>query len=600
MNKRPIPPQKKLASHAGFTLMELMISIGIIAVLATVAIAMINPKKQLGDAQNAKRRVYATEQQNAAIQYEIDKGAFPAQNIPTGNAVAAPICRQGTQSAGCLNIDTLVPGNIISIPVDVSETDTTITGYRIYMDQGSRITVCADFLPPSFDQHCSGAKVPTPGTPDMTTATDNGTYNDDNVTTITQPAFTISCMDGELVSLFSGSTVLGTNSCSGGTTTITASTLSVGNSAITATQSDTIAGTSSVSGILYAKIVSNATVTACVIPTGYALSSPPALAGTTLYFPTATNTLEKISTVTDTLLGSITVGTSASSPVSPTLIGTKLYVLNYGDSSLSAVDTTTNTVTSTTALGSNYWAILGSIGTKLYLTSMVAHSGNTVSVFDTASNTITATITVGTAPTFAVVSGTKLYVINNFNGGTGTVSVVDTTTNTVTATVTVGTRPLGATLVGTKLYVYYDGTSISVVDTTTNTVTKTIVASGSPANYPSAGTVVGTNLYVVNRGTTTANIQEIDTTTDTTVATLSVNGSLGSAPLLIGTKLYFGSFSSGNFFILDTTTNAIKKTIAMGTAVNGAPILIGHKIYIFAGQISVMDSNTDEWMGCGG
>jgi hypothetical protein len=79
-----------------------------------------------------------------------------------------------------------------------------------------------------------------------------------------------------------------------------------------------------------------------------------------------------------------------------------------------------------------------------------------------------------------------------------------------------------------------------------------------------------------------------------------VNGSLGSAPLLIGTKLYFGSFSSGNFFILDTTTNAIKKTIAMGTAVNGAPILIGHKIYIFAGQISVMDSNTDEWMGCGG
>jgi YVTN family beta-propeller protein len=68
------------------------------------------------------------------------------------------------------------------------------------------------------------------------------------------------------------------------------------------------------------------------------------------------------------------------------------------------------------------------------------NSSNTVSVLDTASNTVTATAAVGTNPAGVGVNpaGTRVYVANQ-NGNT--VSVLDTGSNTVIATVAVGSFP---------------------------------------------------------------------------------------------------------------------------------------------------------------
>ena len=62
---------------------------------------------------------------------------------------------------------------------------------------------------------------------------------------------------------------------------------------------------------------------------------------------------------------------------------------------------------------------------------------NSVSVIDTATNTVVATVAVGFAPLGVAVNpaGTRVYVANN---GTNSVSVIDTATNTVVTTVTVG------------------------------------------------------------------------------------------------------------------------------------------------------------------
>jgi YVTN family beta-propeller protein len=73
-------------------------------------------------------------------------------------------------------------------------------------------------------------------------------------------------------------------------------------------------------------------------------------------------------------------------------------------------------------------------------------SSNTVSVIDTATNTVTATVAVGAAP-FAVAvtpDGTHAYVANSASNN---VSVIATATNTVTATVAVGSGPIGVGII---------------------------------------------------------------------------------------------------------------------------------------------------------
>jgi YVTN family beta-propeller protein len=96
-------------------------------------------------------------------------------------------------------------------------------------------------------------------------------------------------------------------------------------------------------------------------------------------------------------------------------------------------------VTATIPVGS---APFGVAADPITHTVYVANGGySTVSVIDTATNTVTDTITLGTDPTEVVAdpAAGKIYVA----GTDGTVSVIDTATNTVTDTITVGASPDG-------------------------------------------------------------------------------------------------------------------------------------------------------------
>jgi YVTN family beta-propeller protein len=109
-------------------------------------------------------------------------------------------------------------------------------------------------------------------------------------------------------------------------------------------------------------------------------------------------------------------------------------------------------------------------GSKVYVTN---NGDSSVSVIGAATNTVVATITVGGGPLGVAVSpdGSKVYVTSHFKPATE--SVIDTVTNTVVSSTPLSSFNEGAVVSpdGSKLYVaFFYGNSIGVIDTATNTL----------------------------------------------------------------------------------------------------------------------------------
>ena len=88
------------------------------------------------------------------------------------------------------------------------------------------------------------------------------------------------------------------------------------------------------------------------------------------------------------------------------------YITNYTGSSVSVIDTATNTVVDTISPVGGPWGVAVSPdGTRVYTAN---YDVGTVSVIDTATNTIIATITVGNSPYCLAVTpdGERVYVDN--------------------------------------------------------------------------------------------------------------------------------------------------------------------------------------------
>ena len=76
----------KSNKQKGFTLIEILVVIGIIAVLAAIVIIAINPARQFAQARDAKRTSDVSAISNAIGQYISDnKGAFPPGLTADGN-----------------------------------------------------------------------------------------------------------------------------------------------------------------------------------------------------------------------------------------------------------------------------------------------------------------------------------------------------------------------------------------------------------------------------------------------------------------------------------------------------------------------------------
>lgn len=140
--------QKRRPTSAGFTLIEILMVMGIIALLAAIVIVAINPARQFAQARNSQRVSNVNAILNAVGQNVADnRGVFAcaAGDIPT---VATAM---GARSGGYNIAPCLVPLYLPSLPFDpsapgahnTSEADYD-TGYTIARDSvTNRITVAA-------------------------------------------------------------------------------------------------------------------------------------------------------------------------------------------------------------------------------------------------------------------------------------------------------------------------------------------------------------------------------------------------------------------------------------------------------------------------
>ncbi len=149
---------KKVSSRKGFTLLEILLVVGIIAILAGIVIIAINPSKQLGDTRNAQRRSDVLTILNAAYQYSIDNnGSVPATIVTTSDVCATGTSREiaNASTTGYINLYPYLVGSVaasstylVSIPKDPQATSTISnsvggSGYNIVKTTSNRLTVCA-------------------------------------------------------------------------------------------------------------------------------------------------------------------------------------------------------------------------------------------------------------------------------------------------------------------------------------------------------------------------------------------------------------------------------------------------------------------------
>jgi len=138
-----IPPEK------GFTLIEILLVIALIAILSAITIVALNPMKQFGQAKNTTRVSHVNAILNAVNQYTLDNAGVIPSTVPTGTACTASldyeICQTGSACSTGVDLHVLTDQEryIVSIPVDPASTSTSGTGYSIIKSEFGRITVCA-------------------------------------------------------------------------------------------------------------------------------------------------------------------------------------------------------------------------------------------------------------------------------------------------------------------------------------------------------------------------------------------------------------------------------------------------------------------------
>jgi prepilin-type N-terminal cleavage/methylation domain-containing protein len=135
----------------GFTIIELLIAMAIMAILATSIVYLINPARQLAKARDTVREADLYAVLSVVYQYQAEhSGAIPDTDgdPETSNFPTTETCI-GT-GGGCFDLgsagdagEEIVPVYMAVLPQDPTTGDVSDTGYSIYVDANNRIVVTA-------------------------------------------------------------------------------------------------------------------------------------------------------------------------------------------------------------------------------------------------------------------------------------------------------------------------------------------------------------------------------------------------------------------------------------------------------------------------
>lgn len=136
---------KKNLKNKGFTLIEILVVIGIIAVLAAIVIIAINPARQFAQARNTQRESNVNTILNAIGQNLVDNKGAPLSTTTCAGIGTVPgsAAEQIGTGSGNVNLACLAPTYIpTAIPFDPTDGTAVDTKYTIKYET-ARYTVCA-------------------------------------------------------------------------------------------------------------------------------------------------------------------------------------------------------------------------------------------------------------------------------------------------------------------------------------------------------------------------------------------------------------------------------------------------------------------------
>jgi prepilin-type N-terminal cleavage/methylation domain-containing protein len=150
---------------SGFTLLEILLVIGIIAILAGIVIVAINPSKQLATVRNTERKSDLKQIYNAITQYYIDNSAYPStistttlnEVCNTGSVASTTTALNGASCGTLANLSVLVPTYLTAIPTDPTGTSSLLsfiptayaattatgTGYKVGVNTAKQVLISA-------------------------------------------------------------------------------------------------------------------------------------------------------------------------------------------------------------------------------------------------------------------------------------------------------------------------------------------------------------------------------------------------------------------------------------------------------------------------